>query len=140
MIVTARNSFVKDQFQPMGMIKKILIVDDSFNNLLLLEDLLTEMNYNVSVAHDGVEAMHILQENPQDLVLLDIMMPRTGGFELLEDMRKQNIETPVIFITAKSSDEERMRAVELGAADFIAKPVIISEVLDKVQQALAAAE
>jgi DNA-binding response OmpR family regulator len=140
MIVTARNSFVKDQFQPMGMIKKILIVDDSFNNLLLLEDLLTEMNYNVSVAHDGVEAMHILQENPQDLVLLDIMMPRKGGFELLEDMRKQNIETPVIFITAKSSDEERMRAVELGAADFIAKPVIISEVLDKVQQALAAAE
>ncbi|MFO7863093.1 MAG: response regulator [Salinivirgaceae bacterium] len=140
MIVTARNSFVKDQFQPMGMIKKILIVDDSFNNLLLLEDLLTEMNYNVSVAHDGVEAMHILQENTQDLVLLDIMMPRKGGFELLEDMRKQNIETPVIFITAKSSDEERMRAVELGAADFIAKPVIISEVLDKVQQALAAAE
>ncbi|MDA3867218.1 MAG: response regulator [Salinivirgaceae bacterium] len=140
MNVTTRDSFVKDQFQTMGMIKKILIVDDSFNNLLLLDDLLTEMNYNVSVAHDGVEAMQILMENPQDLVLLDIMMPRKGGFELLEDMRKQNIKTPVIFITAKSSDEERMRATELGAADFIAKPVIISEVLDKVQQALAAAE
>lgn len=119
------------------MIKKILIVDDSFNNLVLLEDLLTELDYDVTLAHDGVEAMSKIYEISPDLVLLDIMMPRKDGFELLEDMNNKNINIPVIFITAKSSEEERMRAMELGAADFIAKPVIISEIINKVQKALA---
>ena len=119
------------------MIKKILIVDDSFNNLILLEDLLTEMDYAVTVAHDGVEAMSKIEEMSPDLILLDIMMPRKGGFELLEEMNELKLHIPVIFITARSSEEERTRALELGACDFIAKPVIISEILEKVQNVLA---
>lgn len=118
------------------MINKILIVDDSFNNLILLEDLLTEMDYEVSVAHDGIEAMIKILETAPDLVLLDVMMPRKGGFELLEDMNQKGMCIPVIFITARSNDEDRSKALELGAADFIAKPVIISEVLEKVKNVL----
>ncbi len=117
--------------------KKILIVDDSFNNLILLEDLLTEMDYNVTVAHDGLEAINMLKEYDPDLVLLDIMMPKMGGFELMEKMNQAQMNVPVIIITAKNSDEERKKAFMLGAADFIAKPVIISEVLDKVKNALS---
>ncbi len=118
-------------------LKKILIVDDSFNNLILLEDLLTEMDYNVTVAHDGIEAMQMLEDYSPDLVLLDIMMPKMGGFELMEKMNQTQMNVPVIIITAKTSDDERNKAFKLGAADFIAKPVIISEVLDKVKNAIA---
>lgn len=116
--------------------KKILIVDDSFNNLVLLEDLLSEMSYLVMVAHDGFEAMHKIEEASPDLILLDVMMPRKDGFELLGEMNEKGISIPVIFITARSSDEDRAKALGLGAYDFIVKPVIISEILDKVQKAL----
>jgi DNA-binding response OmpR family regulator len=117
----------------MAHIKKILIVDDSFNNLLLLEDLLTEMNYNVISAHNGMEAMEKIESENPDLILLDVMMPKMGGFEMMEKMNEAQIKIPVIVITAKSTDEERHKALSLGAADFIAKPVIISEILEKVE-------
>ncbi len=118
----------------MTRIKKILIVDDSFNNLILLEDLLSEMNYEVTLAHDGVEAMERILHIAPDLILLDIMMPKMGGFELMETIQEKQLNIPVIFITAKNSEEERKKASDLGAADFIVKPVIINDVLDKIKK------
>ena len=118
----------------MTRIKKILIVDDSFNNLILLEDLLSEMSYEITVAHDGVEAMEKILHFAPDLILLDIMMPKMGGFELMETIQEKQLNIPVIFITAKNSEEERKKASELGAADFIVKPVIINDVLDKIKK------
>ena len=120
----------------MAHIKKILIVDDSFNNLILLEDLLSEMSYEVTVAHDGLEAMEKIKQVIPDLILLDIMMPKMGGFELMEQINHEQLDIPVIFITAKNSEEERKKASELGAADFIVKPVIISDVLEKVEKVI----
>ncbi|PLX19508.1 MAG: hypothetical protein C0599_10840 [Salinivirgaceae bacterium] len=118
----------------MAHIKKILIVDDSFNNLLLLEDLLTEMSYHVISAHNGIEAMEKIESENPDLILLDVMMPKMGGFEMMEKMNEAQIKIPVIIITAKSTEEEKHKALSLGAADFIAKPVIITEILEKIEE------
>jgi CheY-like chemotaxis protein len=120
----------------MNKIKRILIVDDSFNNLLLLEDLLTEMNYEVIIAHNGIEAIEKVQQVNPDLILLDVMMPKMGGFEMMEKMKESDINIPVIIISAKNTDEEKSKAIELGAKDFLVKPVIISEILEKVEKAL----
>ena len=117
--------------------KTILIVDDSFNNLLLLEDLLSEMTYNVIVARNGVEALFKLNEISIDLVLLDIMMPRMDGFELMKNMTNNGFDNiPVIFITAKNNEEDKNRAFEMGAVDYIIKPVVINQILAKVESAL----
>lgn len=121
----------------MSFIKRILIVDDSFNNLVLLEDLLKELDYDVTLAHDGLEALEKINKNRPDLILLDIMMPKMDGFELMEKLNVAQLRIPVIFITAKNSEEERKRAMELGAADFIIKPVIINEVLERIEKIIA---
>lgn len=120
----------------MTLIKRILIVDDSFNNLVLLEDLLTEMNYEVILAHNGIEAMEQIYKSDPDLVLLDVMMPKMGGFEMMEKMNEEGLKLPVIVITAKNTEDERSRAINLGAVDFITKPVNISEILDTVDKAI----
>ncbi|HKK59017.1 MAG TPA: response regulator [Salinivirga sp.] len=114
--------------------KDILIVDDAENNLILLSDLLSEFEYNIRVAHNGSEALDLVREKAPDLILLDIMMPEMDGFELLEKIKPQIPSVKTIFITAKSNEEDRKRAFELGAADFITKPVNIMQVMDIVKR------
>ncbi|PLX19506.1 MAG: response regulator [Salinivirgaceae bacterium] len=116
--------------------EKILIVDDADNNLLLLHDLLSELNYDVHIANNHNEALKIIDEQKPDLALLDIMMPEVDGFDLFERIKKINPDIKAIFITAKSSEEDRKRAFSMGALDFIVKPVNIMNVIDSVEKAL----
>jgi CheY-like chemotaxis protein len=114
--------------------KKILIVDDAENNVMLLNDVLSELDYDIHVAKNGRDALNIVRNNTPRLVLLDIMMPDMDGFELFEQLKRQYPETHVIFITAKSADNDRELAMAMGAADYITKPVNIIDVLQKVQK------
>lgn len=116
---------------------KILIVDDADNNLLLLQDLLSELNYEVHAANNHHEAIRICKQYKPTLVLLDIMMPEMDGFELYDELIKDTPDIKVIFITAKSSEEDRERAYEKGALDYLIKPVNILNVIDSVKKALA---
>ncbi|WNV05081.1 response regulator [Candidatus Methylospira mobilis] len=103
----------------------ILIVDDTPDNLYLLSELLKD-EYRVRVAPDGAKALKICHsDNPPDLVLLDIMMPDMDGFEVAKRMREHpSSETiPVIFVSSMSSDAARAKGLELGAIDFIRKPI-----------------
>jgi two-component system sensor histidine kinase/response regulator len=103
----------------------ILIVDDTPDNLLLLSQLLKE-DYRIRLAQNGTKALEICtSDNPPDLVLLDIMMPDMDGFEVAKRMRDHpNSEnTPVIFVTAMTSADARLQGLDLGAVDFITKPV-----------------
>lgn len=103
----------------------ILVVDDTADNLLLLSHLFKE-EYRVRIAHTGVKALGICQsDNPPDLVLLDIMMPGMDGFEVARRMREHpTSETiPVIFVTAMTGENERHKGLELGAVDFVTKPI-----------------
>jgi putative two-component system response regulator len=116
---------------------KILIVDDADNNLLLLHDLLNELDYEVHVANNHHEAIRIFKLHTPSLILLDIMMPEMDGFELFEKLKAEKPDIKVIFITAKSSDEDKERAFKMGALDYLTKPVNILNIIESVKKALA---
>ncbi|MBI3314851.1 MAG: response regulator [Candidatus Omnitrophica bacterium] len=101
--------------------KKILVVDDEPNFLELIKIRLEANGYEVVLARDGREALERLEGDPVDAVLLDIMMPKMHGIDVLENIRKKNKTLPVFMITAYSSEENFRRAKALGAAGYIAK-------------------
>ena len=114
---------LRDSREPVR--RTILVVDDTADNLLLLSHLF-EGEYRVRIAHNGDKALEICQsDNPPDLVLLDIMMPGMDGFEVARRMREHpTSETiPVIFVTAMTGEDARLKGLELGAVDFVTKPV-----------------
>lgn len=103
----------------------ILVVDDMPDNLFLLSNLFKD-EYRVRAANNGETALAICQsENPPDLVLLDVMMPSMGGFEVAKRMRDHAVSEhiPIIFVTAMSNNDARLKGFELGAIDFVAKPI-----------------
>jgi class 3 adenylate cyclase len=108
----------------MGEPKHILIVDDEPNNLVVLKALVTSLGYECELAHDGSEALARLSPRI-DLVLLDVMMPGMDGFEAARRIRGDSDcrDIPIIMVTALTSKEDRLRAVEAGANDFISKPI-----------------
>lgn len=118
-------------------ISKILVVDDTEFNLDIIVDALDDL-YDVRVAMRGIDAIHLVEKDPPDLILLDISMPEMDGFELctrLKDMpRAKNI--PIIFISANAHLEYKMRAFELGGVDYIVKPFDIVEIQSRIKTQL----
>ncbi len=108
----------------MSEVKRILVVDDEENNLRLLQAMLEPMGYRTESATDGPEALKKLHLGI-DLVLLDVMMPQMNGFEVVKRIRKDPLMygVPVIMVTVLTSKQDRLKAVEVGANDFITKPV-----------------
>jgi len=117
------------------MTKKILIIEDDELLLGLLEKKLKDENYDVFIARDGVEGLASLRKTKPDLILLDIIMPRMGGFEVMEEMRKDEElkEIPVIIISNSGQPVELKKAKELGVKDWLIKIKIDpKEVIKKV--------
>jgi len=117
------------------MAKKILIVEDEEILIDLLQRKLTNEGYEILVARDGEEGLKIMQEINPDLVLLDIVMPKMGGFEVMEEMAKDSElkKIPIIVISNSGQPVEIDRAQELGAKDWLIKAEFDpQEVLDKV--------
>jgi putative two-component system response regulator len=108
---------------------RILIVDDEAPNRELLEELVTSFGYESETAADGLEALAKLKLDI-DLVLMDVMMPGMDGFEVVRRIRRDSdcSDIPIIMVTALTSKEDRLRAVESGANDFISKPIDMTEV------------
>lgn len=121
-------------------VEKILCVDDEARNLELLEALLAPPGYRLEFAKSGEEALALLAAGPPDLVLLDIMMPGMSGFEVLEKIRadKKCAGLPVIMVTALRETEQKVRALEAGASDFVSKPYEKPEMLARVRTQLRA--
>lgn len=114
---------------------KILVVDDNPNNLNILSEILDEYGYEIFFALDGESALKRAELGNPDLILLDVMMPGMDGFEVCQNL-KDNPETtdiPVIFMTALDSAQDKVEAFELGAVDYITKPVEPLEVLARVK-------
>lgn len=101
--------------------KEILIVEDEKRLRDLLRDYLVKEGYHVDLASHGEEGLYMALEKDYDLILLDVMMPFMNGFDMLEELRKKK-NTRVFYITAKTMDEDFVKAYEIGADDFIAKP------------------
>lgn len=117
---------------------RILLVDDEPNNLLLLEELLHSQGYETLVASSGVQALKIAKDFQPNLILLDVMMPDLGGFEvccrLREDAKLQTV--PVIFLTALDDEESKLRGLEMLGDDYFTKPIKITLLLKKIANIL----
>lgn len=114
----------------------ILVVEDEEKILRLLELELEYEGYEVGKAADGLQAFELFMSREWDLVLLDIMLPGISGIELLRRIRSHNTNTPVILLTAKSSVEDKVSGLDLGANDYITKPFQIEELLARIRAAL----
>ena len=118
-----------------NMEKTILVVDDEARSIRLLQVNLKSIGYKVISASSGDEALNILSLSIPDLLLLDVMMPGTDGFETCKRVREFS-NLPIIMLTAKGDEESRIRGFDLGADDYITKPFSAKELLARVQAVL----
>jgi two-component system, OmpR family, response regulator len=114
----------------------ILVVEDEEKIARVLELELEYEGYDVSKAIDGLEALEAYRTGNWDLILLDVMLPGLSGIEILRRIRKNDLHTPVILLTAKSSVEDKVSGLDLGANDYITKPFQIEELLARIRAAL----
>ena len=101
----------------------ILLVEDDLINRKIIQELLKQKNYNVTVASDGVSALMKIAKTKFDVILSDINMPNFDGFQLLDYMNEKSIDIPVIFMTSLTGEESELRGLELGAVEYIKKPI-----------------
>jgi DNA-binding response OmpR family regulator len=114
--------------------KKILVIDDSSTNIVLLNAILLQHGYDVLTAFSAKEAYKLLENESPDLILLDLLMPEISGIDFLEEIKKQsNLRNiPVVIVSAVGSKENISLTRELGAVSFISKPVNIDELMEQV--------
>ena len=115
---------------------KILIVEDDRDIALGLEEDLTRHGHQVETAGDGEEAVRRGRERSYDLILLDLMLPRKDGFEVCRELRRSGLKTPIIILTAKTHEAEKILGLELGADDYVTKPFSPRELRARIQAVL----
>lgn len=112
---------------------RILVAEDNENINESLVAILKENGYSVDATFDGQEALEYINMVEYDAVILDIMMPKLDGFTVLEKMRKNGNKTPVLFLTAKSDISDKVKGLDLGADDYLAKPFSNEELLARLR-------
>ncbi|MES0488955.1 MAG: adenylate/guanylate cyclase domain-containing protein [Leptospirales bacterium] len=113
----------------------ILIVEDNKKNIQVLAKALEKEKFNISIAHNGVQALNLINKSKPDLILLDIMMPEMDGFETCKRLKADTAtkDIPVIFLTAKDQTSDIVKGFELGAVDYLVKPAHSAELLIRVK-------
>ncbi len=111
---------------------KILIADDENAIADIIKFNLLKQGYEIEIANDGQEALDKIGADAPDLLILDIMMPKKNGFEVLEELRRRH-KFPVIILTAKEEESEKIKGLELGADDYIVKPFSMNELIARVK-------
>lgn len=112
---------------------KILLVEDSLQLNKALSTVLKRNSYIVDSAFDGEEALLFLKQCTYDAIILDIMLPKVNGLEVLKSAREQKLETPIIMLTAKSTTEDKIAGLDLGADDYLPKPFSVDELLARLR-------
>ena len=115
------------------MSKRILIVEDEKNIVDILTFNLNREGYETLEAYDGASGLQLALEQNPDLILLDLMLPRMNGFDVCRSLRRENRSTPVIMLTAREEETDKVLGLELGADDYITKPFSMRELLARVK-------
>jgi two-component system alkaline phosphatase synthesis response regulator PhoP len=121
------------------MTKKILVVDDKTELRTLLKSYLTQEGFDVVTASDGQEALYVARHEKPNLIILDLMMPEMGGYEFMRSYSRE-ADTPVVILTAKIDENDKVLGLELGADDYITKPFSPRELTARVRAVLRRAE
>ncbi len=116
--------------------EKILIIEDEESILMALADDLGLEGYEVASARDGLQGLSMAKEKGHDLVILDIMLPKMDGFEVCKQLRQAGVGTPILMLTAKSQEIDKVLGLELGADDYVTKPFSPRELLARVKAIL----
>ncbi len=115
---------------------RILVVEDEKKINDIIVKTLKQEKYGVDSCFDGEEALDYIFSVEYDIILLDIMLPKKNGFEVMESMRKKGIKTPVLFLTARDQIEDRVKGLDLGADDYLIKPFAFEELLARIRVVL----
>ena len=119
---------------------KILIVEDDKHILTGLVDSLTMEGYKTIIARDGKEALAQARERAPDLIILDIMLPKLNGFEVCKELRMRGMNIPIIILSARAQESDKILGLELGADDYVTKPFSPRELLTRVKTVLRRVE
>ncbi len=115
---------------------RILLAEDERTLHRILKKRLTEEGWSVDGCFDGEETLDYLRAAPYDAVILDVMMSKRDGFSVLAEARREGIDAPVLFLTARDGIEDRVRGLDLGASDYLVKPFAMAELLARVRALL----
>ncbi len=116
--------------------EKILIIEDEESILMALTDDLGLEGYEVASARDGLKGLEMAKEKAHDLIVLDIMLPKMDGFEVCKQLRQAGVTTPILMLTAKSQEIDKVLGLELGADDYVTKPFSPRELIARVKAIL----
>lgn len=112
---------------------KLLLAEDTRDMNRAITAILSHEKYSVDSVYDGQEALDLLQREAYDMAILDIMMPKRSGLEVLREIRRQNITTPVLLLTAKAEIDDRVEGLDAGADDYLTKPFAMKELLARIR-------
>jgi two-component system, OmpR family, copper resistance phosphate regulon response regulator CusR len=115
---------------------KLLIVEDEHKTAAYLSRGLEENGFVVDVTHRGEDGAHLARTAAYDAIILDVMLPGRDGWSIIEELRRGEIETPVLFLTARDAIHDRVKGLELGADDYLVKPFAFSELLARLRSIL----
>ena len=118
------------------LLPRILLVEDDHNLGLLLQETLGLQGFNVMLCRDGEEASRVFLNNTFDLCLIDVMLPRKDGFALARDIRRIHPDVPIVFLTARSLQEDRIEGFRIGGDDYVTKPFSLEELVLRVRAVL----
>ena len=116
--------------------KRVLVIEDDASIALGLRINLESEGYEVLEAEDGEAGLAMVREKSPDLVVLDVMLPKLNGFQVLQTVRREGLMMPIIILSARTGEMEKVTGLELGAEDYVAKPFSLAELLARIRAAL----
>lgn len=115
---------------------RVLVVEDEKKVASFIKRGLEEENFSVDVAYDGEEGLDMASNNPYDVILMDLMLPKKDGLSVIRELREKDVATPVLCLTAKDAVEDIVEGLETGSDDYLTKPFAFGELLARVKALL----